>query len=148
MKGSITPKSSILSIFSFSVCLLPYGKRLSGCLIGTALPVLILCCIKSVWPKSPLDFEKKKKHFGVLLTILTMWFEFFIHFSCSFKFLITILSFYCVFVHPCSICSSYIRFVFCFWRLLFWGFTRIFVLIQHLNYYFVDLLEFCHRCLR
>jgi hypothetical protein len=83
----------------------------------------------------------RKKHFGVLLTILTMWFEFFIHFSCSFKFLITILSFYCVFVHPCSICSSYIRFVFCFWRLLFWGFTRIFVFIQHLNYYFVDLLE-------
>jgi hypothetical protein len=31
-----------------------------------------------------LDFEKKK-HFGVLLTILTMWFEFLIHFSCSFK---------------------------------------------------------------
>jgi hypothetical protein len=61
----------------------------------------------------------RKKHFGVLLTILTMWFEFFIYFSCSFKFLITILSFYCVFVHPCWICSSYIRFVFCFWRLLF-----------------------------
>jgi hypothetical protein len=37
-----------------------------------------------------------------------------IHFSCSFKFLITILSFYCVFVHPCSICSSYTRFVFVF----------------------------------
>jgi hypothetical protein len=41
-------------------------------------------------------------------------FEFFIHFSCSFKFLIAILSFYCVFVHPCSIFSSYIRFVFDF----------------------------------
>jgi hypothetical protein len=37
MKGSITPKSSILSIFSFSVCFLPYGKRLSDCFIGTAL---------------------------------------------------------------------------------------------------------------
>jgi hypothetical protein len=47
-RGSITPKSSILSIFSFSVCLLPYGKRLSDCLIGTALPVLILCCTKFV----------------------------------------------------------------------------------------------------
>jgi hypothetical protein len=49
---------------SFSVCLLPYGKRLNDCLIGTALPVLILCCTKYVWPKSPLDFEKKKT-FGV-----------------------------------------------------------------------------------
>jgi hypothetical protein len=36
----VTPKSSILSISSFSVCLLPYGKRLSDCLIGTALPGL------------------------------------------------------------------------------------------------------------
>ena len=70
MKGSITHKSSILSIFSFSVCLLPYDKRLSDCLIDTALPVLILCCTKSVWPKSPLDFDKT--YFGVLLTILTM----------------------------------------------------------------------------
>jgi hypothetical protein len=45
-------------------------KILSDCFIGTALPVLILCCTKSVWPKAPLDFEKT--YFGVLLTILTM----------------------------------------------------------------------------
>ena len=112
MKGSITPKSSILSIFFFSVCLLPYGKRLSDCLIGTARTVLILCCTKSVSPKSPLDFEKKKiwcyvSNFDDVIRVLNTFFMFF-------KFLITILSFYCVFVHPCSICSSYIRFVFAF----------------------------------
>jgi hypothetical protein len=52
-EGFNHPKSSILSIFSFSVCLLPYGKRLSDCLIGTALPVLILCYTKTVqdWPR-------------------------------------------------------------------------------------------------
>ena len=143
MKGSITPKSSILSIFSFSVCFLPYGKRLSDCLIGTALPVLIICCTKSVWPKAPLDFEKT--YFGVLLTILTMWFEFLIHFSCSFKFLINILSFYCVFVHPCSIFSSYIRFVFALLFEVSLGFSCLFnILITIL----LTCWRFFHRCLR
>jgi hypothetical protein len=29
-----------------------------------------------------------------------------------------------------------------------WFLLLIFVFIQHLNHYFVDLLQFCHRCLR
>jgi hypothetical protein len=29
-----------------------------------------------------------------------------------------------------------------------WFLPLIFVFIQHLNHYFVDLLQFCHRCLR
>ena len=29
-----------------------------------------------------------------------------------------------------------------------WFLSLIFVFIQHLNHYFVDLLQFCHRCLR
>jgi hypothetical protein len=29
-----------------------------------------------------------------------------------------------------------------------WFHPLIFVFIQHLNHYFVDLLQFCHRCLR
>ena len=53
-----------------------------------------------------------------LLTFLRMRFQFLIHFSGSFKFFNTILSFYCGFVigfvHLCSMCSSYIRFVWYF----------------------------------
>jgi hypothetical protein len=52
---------------------------------------------------------------STLSEIDDLGFEFLIHFSCSFKFLSPILSFYCGFVidfvHPCSICSSCIRFV-------------------------------------
>ena len=85
----------------------------------------------------------RKKHFGALLTILTMWSEFLIHFPCSFKFVSTILSFYCGFVHSCSICSSYIRFVFGF-DVYFLRFSLRFSCLFKI---FVDLLEFCHRCL-
>ena len=55
--GSITPFLRILSISVVSISLFPNDSRLGGCLIGLALPVLILCCTLSVLPKSSADFE-------------------------------------------------------------------------------------------
>jgi transposase len=71
-----TEKEEILRMLDLEDDWTLHLVNLSDCLIGTALPVLILCCTKSAWPKSPLDFEKK--YFGALITILTMWFEFLI----------------------------------------------------------------------
>jgi hypothetical protein len=50
--------------------------------------------------------------------------------------------------------SLIVRFCYIFFRQLFiygdvsWFLSLIFVFIQHLNHYFVDLLQFSHRCLR
>jgi len=58
-------------------------------------------------------------------------------FACSFKFLNTILSIYCGFVHPCSICSSYIRFVWYF--IAFFRIQLTFLWV----FYVLFLLYFC-----
>ena len=56
-------------------------------------------------------------------------------------------------------CGDHVLFINCSFLLSFfrelsiyidvsWFLPLIFVFIQHLNHYFVDLLQFCHRCLR
>ena len=52
------PSFNIRCTSSFSTCLFAKGSRRGLCLIGGAVPVLILCSTKVVWPKSDLVSAK------------------------------------------------------------------------------------------